>query len=131
MAKYTYLPTYLSTKAAATLFFLIYCKNISNFLFWVLWICLATFIKNDNANFCCLPACKKWTPSLTSFLRYCKDIYYRLVTLSTLRMFDHVYQQWQCHPAKNFETQSIEINLQDTCILICTQKINFISNLTL
>ena len=34
-----------------------YCKNIIDFLFWVLWTCLA-----------------KSTSSLTSCLRYCKDI---------------------------------------------------------
>ena len=42
--------------------FLIYWKNITNFLFWILWTDLATFIKNDNANFWklwCLSACKK------------------------------------------------------------------------
>ena len=26
----------------------IYFKNSTNFIFWILWICLATFIKNDN-----------------------------------------------------------------------------------
>ena len=28
-----------------------YYKNISNFLFWVLWTCLAFSIKNENTNF--------------------------------------------------------------------------------
>ena len=39
----------------------IYCKNITNFLFWMHWTCLVV-------------SCKKWTPFLTSFLRYCKDL---------------------------------------------------------
>ena len=49
--------------------------------FWVIWTCLATSIKN-NVNLqklWCLSACKKWTPSLTSFLSYCK-----LVTVSNV-----------------------------------------------
>ena len=48
---------------------------------WVLWLCLATFIKNDNFHLwkLCLSACKKWLPSLTSFLRYCKDIAHLLL----------------------------------------------------
>ena len=36
-----------------------------------------TSIKNDNFHFLklwCLSACKKWTPLVTSFFRYCKDI---------------------------------------------------------
>ena len=36
-----------------------------------------TSIKNDNFHFLklwCLSACKKWTPFVTSFFRYCKDI---------------------------------------------------------
>ena len=32
------------------MFFLIYCKNITNFLFWVLWTCLA-ISQNHNPNF--------------------------------------------------------------------------------
>ena len=70
---------YITTehKSSCDNFFSIYCTNITNFLFWVLWTCLATSIKNDNANLyklSCLSACKKWTLSLTSFLRYRKDI---------------------------------------------------------
>ena len=38
-------------KSSCDTFFLIYCKNITNFLFWELCACLATSIKNDNANF--------------------------------------------------------------------------------
>ena len=54
--------------------------NIITFLFWVLWTCLATSIKNNNVNLqklWCLPARKKWTPSLTSYLgcyfQYCEN----------------------------------------------------------
>ena len=50
--------------------FLIDCKNITNFLFLVLWTYLATFIKNSNPKFYklwCLSACKKYTPFLTFF----------------------------------------------------------------
>ena len=31
-------------------FFLIYCKNFMHFLFWVLFMCLDTFINNDNPS---------------------------------------------------------------------------------
>ena len=71
-------------------FFLIYCRNIANFLFQILWTCQAISIKNDYANFYklwYLSACKKWTPFLTSFLRYCK-----LVNWTTLRMLHHAHQ---------------------------------------
>ena len=64
-------------KSSCDTFFWIYGKNITDFIFLVLWTCPATSIKNDNANLqklWCLSACKKWTPFLTSFLRYCKDI---------------------------------------------------------
>ena len=64
-------------KSSCKTFFLRYCKNITNFLFSVLWICLATSTENNNPNLqkCwCLSACKKRTPFLTSFLRYWKVI---------------------------------------------------------
>ena len=57
--------------------FLRNCRNITNFLFCVLWTCLVTSIKNENANLQklkCLSTCKKWTPSMISFSRYRKDI---------------------------------------------------------
>ena len=38
------------TQSRCNNFFLIYCKNITNFLFWVFWACLATSIKKDNTN---------------------------------------------------------------------------------
>ena len=37
-------------KSSCNIFFLTYCKNITNFLFWVLWTCLAVSFKKDNAN---------------------------------------------------------------------------------
>ena len=65
-------------------FFLTYCKNITNFLFWVRWTCLAISIENDKSNLqklWCLFACKNCTPSLTSFWGY-----------RTSRMLDHAHQ---------------------------------------
>ena len=50
---------------------------ITREVLWVPWTCLATSIKSDNFHFLklwCLSACKKWTPLVTSFFRYCKDI---------------------------------------------------------
>ena len=70
--------------------FLQILQNIINFLFSVIWTCLAISINNDNANLkklWCLSAYKKWTLSLTSFLRYCT-----LDTLSALRMLDYAHQ---------------------------------------
>ena len=63
-------------KSSCNNFFLIYCINITNFLFWVFWTCLTTSIKKDVNlwKLWHLSAYKKWTSFLTSFLRYCKDI---------------------------------------------------------
>ena len=67
--------------------FLRYCKDIANSLHWVIWECLIMPINNDNINLVgnfdaqsvflnlwCFSACKKSISSLTSFLRYYKDI---------------------------------------------------------
>ena len=83
-------PKCLSATKKWTLFFLTYCKDIENLLLWVLWKCLIMSINNDSITLqetlilkvlkstCrelwCLSACKKWTSSLTYFLKYCKDI---------------------------------------------------------
>ena len=57
-------------------------------------------------------ACKKSTSSLTSFLRYCKDI------------ADLLFRKlWEC---LNIPIKSPSINLQETFILTCMQQINFI-----
>ena len=53
-----------------------YCNNTTNFLFWVLWTCLVTSIKNNNANLqkrWCLSACKQWPPSLTCYFEYSEN----------------------------------------------------------
>ena len=90
-------------KSSCNTFFLIYCKNITNFLFWVPWTCLAISIKKDNAylwKLWCLSACKKWTLFLTYFLKYCKDITNLLL-----------WVLWQCliMPINNYS-----ITLQET-----------------
>ena len=58
-------------------YFLRYCKDIANLLFWELWECLAISI-NITLSICsklsCLYACKKSTSSLNYFLRHCKEI---------------------------------------------------------
>ena len=60
-----------------SLFFLRYCRDFANLLFWVIWAGLVILTKISGINFCrivwCLYACKKSTLSLP-FLRYCKDI---------------------------------------------------------
>ena len=71
-------------------FFLWYCKDNARFLHWVLWECLIMTINNDSITLLetlmdkqlksnsrklwRLPACKKSTSFLTSFLRYCQNI---------------------------------------------------------
>ena len=53
-------------KNSCNTFFSIYCKNITTFLYWALWKCLATSIKKDNASLWktwSLFPCEKWTPS--------------------------------------------------------------------
>ena len=70
-------------------------QNITNFLFWEPWLCLFTSIKNDNANLqelWCSSKCKKWTPFLTSFLRYCKYIADILQTC----YFEYFENAWSC-----------------------------------
>ena len=70
--------------------FLRYCKDISNLLLLVLWECLILPINSVNVTLqemimprilkstyrklLCLYECKISTSSLTSFMRYCKDI---------------------------------------------------------
>ena len=98
-------------KTVATIF-LIYCKNITNFLFWVLWTCTSTSIKKDDTNLqklWRLSACQKWPPFLISFLRYCEDIANLLLWVI-----------WECliisinndhiNLVGNLDDQSVEIN---------------------
>ena len=58
-------------------YFLRYCKDITNFLFWELWEYLTISIKSIISvwsKLSCLSACKKSTASLTTFLRCCREI---------------------------------------------------------
>ena len=67
----------IENKSICHSFFLVYFKNITEFLFCILWTSFTTSIKKDNANLLklwCFSKCKKSTSSLSSFLRYCKDI---------------------------------------------------------
>ena len=62
--------------------------NITNFLFWVLWICLVTSIKDNNANLqklWCLSACKKMN-SIPNFY----------VTISQTCYFEYFENAWPC-----------------------------------
>ena len=61
--------------------------------------------------FICIP---KLTPSLTSFLRYCKD------TANLLF--------WELQECLIIPIKSHSINLQETYMLICMQKINFFTH---
>ena len=97
------------TQGSCDNFFLIYWKNITKFLFWVFWICLATSTKKDNTNLQKrLSACQKWPPFLTSFSRCWKDIAKLLLWVI-----------WEClimpinndniKLVENFDAQSVEI----------------------
>ena len=66
------------TQSSCSTFFLRYCKNNTNFLFWVLWTCMATSIT-------IMPICRNFDIYL--HVKYCK-----LVMLSNLRMLDHTHQ---------------------------------------
>ena len=97
----------INTKAAATLFY----KTLHKILptsyfgyFGYVWPLPSKTIMLTWRNFDVYLYAKKWNPSLTSFLRYCK-----LVTLSTLRMFDHA-------------NQYDSITLQETLMFTCMQK---------
>ena len=61
--------------------------------------------------FICTP---KLTPSLTSFLRYCKDIANLLF--------------WELQECLIIPIKSHSINLQETFMLICMQKINIFTH---
>ena len=112
--------------------YFLYCTDIANSLLWLLWECLIMLITNDNITLqenlipkvlkstCTklwyLSACKKLTSSNLFFeiwQKHCK-----LAILGTLGMLDH--------PHKNHS-----INLLATFMLICMQKINFITHLFL
>ena len=77
----------------------------------ILGTCLSTSVKKDYDNLqkpCCLSACKIWTPFLTSFLRYCKDIANLLLR-----------ELWECLIFNNdsitlHETLMLEV-LKSTC----------------
>ena len=73
--------------------FLRYHKNIANFAIWELCECLIIPIKimvSICGKLSCLSACKKWTTSLTSFLRYCKEIA-KLVFLGNMGKPGHTH----------------------------------------
>ena len=119
------------TESSCDNFFLIYCKNITNFLFSVFWKRLATSIKKDNTNlekFWRLSACQNWPPLLTSLLRYCKDISNLLLWV--------IENAWSCPLIMIISTlqetliPSFEINLSacKKINFICIQKIKFIFN---
>ena len=81
-------------------------KNIINFLFWVFWTYLATSIKSNNPNLLKLLMfiCMKKMSSLPDFFFFViLKRYWKLITLSTLRMLDQTHlDQNQLHlQAKN------------------------------
>ena len=68
---------YACHKSTSSLtFFLRYCKEKANLLFWVIWVCLATpkVIGSIWRNLWCLSTSKKPTSFFLFSLRYCKDI---------------------------------------------------------
>ena len=71
-------------KSTCDLFFWRYSKNITKFLFWVLWTCLATSIKSNNVNF--FIYLQKMI-SVTKFLFEILQTYY----------FDYFENAWSSH----------------------------------
>ena len=69
-------------------------------------------LKSIYGKVWCLSACKSSTSSLTSFLRYCKDI--------ANLLFSELWE-WSTISIKNHS-----INLQETFMLVCMQQIKFI-----
>ena len=65
-------------KTSSLTFFLRYCKEIANLLFYVIWACLATqtpkMIKAIWRNLWCLSLGKRSSSSLNLSLKYYKDI---------------------------------------------------------
>ena len=68
-------------------------------------------LKSTSKKLWCLSACKKSTSSLTPFTRYCKDIANFLF--------------WEFGECLSIPIKNHFINLKETFMLICMQKINF------
>ena len=69
-----------------------YCREISNFLFCVIWACLALHMKNGSINLkkrLTIISREKSTPSFRFCLRYCKDI-----VLGALGIPNHAHPKW-------------------------------------
>ena len=88
--------------------FLIYCREIWNLLFWVIWVCLATRNFKKPSMFICR---QKTTSSFMFSLRCCKDI--------AICYFEYFGHAWLCTPKVIYEFTEI-------FVFICRYKINFI-----
>ena len=121
-----YIWIFCTTTEQKRSFFLLHCRNITNFQFWVLWTRLATSIKNDNGNLkkvWYLPVCKKWTSFLTSFLGYCEDIASLLLWVLWEYLAIYIYND-NITLKETLMSKVLKSNL----MLIWMQKINFFSN---
>ena len=81
-------------------FFLRYCKDIVNLLFWVLWECLAMHTQSDTNNFHdYLHAKNQIHPScfFGDIAKICK-----LLTLGTLGMLSNTNPKWYYQLVDNF-----------------------------
>ena len=85
-------------------YFLRYCKDITNLLFWEFWECLTIPIKiivSVYSMLSCLSACKKSTSSFIYFLRYCREIANLLFLSICTRLATHL--KWQYHFEETFD----------------------------
>ena len=106
LSKFSYVPACKKSTLSFTSF-LRYCREIANFLFWVIWACLATHIKNDSITLkkrLTIISREKSTPSFTFSLKYCKDI---------IKLLSWVL--WACLV---MHTQSDTINLKNFCVYL-------------
>ena len=111
------LSTYKKSTSSLT-YFLRYCKNIANLLFWELWECLTIPVKiitSICSKLSCLSARKKSTSSLTSLLRYCKQIPNLLLWVIWAYLVTHI--------------PNLIVSIRRN--LICRKKINFILHIFL
>ena len=94
-------------------FFLIYCKNITNFLFWILWICVTISI-------------------FLTFLKYCKDLqtfyfeyFENASSCSSIIIVAPCSTLWYPKCWNLLVDHTLMFKLQATLIPVCKKSTNF------
>ena len=112
LSKFSYVPACKKSTLSFTSF-LRYCREIANFLFWVIWACLATHIKNDSIALkkrLAIISREKSTPSFAFSSRCCKDI---IIALPLQRYYNSITKLlfWVLWACQGMHTQSDSDNL--------------------